>query len=169
MGEVGEMFERILIPLDGSRFGSQALKNAVEVAKRFNAEIFLLQVVRQAIPVMASSGITPGTESPMSAEISLKVAATQDKENVTRARRYLSRKAQEVRSKGISVSYDVIMGEPADGIMTFARKHKVDLIVMSSHGKGGLKRAILGSVADEVIRESGKPVLVVRPKTRKSR
>jgi nucleotide-binding universal stress UspA family protein len=169
MGQAGEMFERILIPLDGSRFGSQALKNAVEVAKRFKAEIFLLQVVKQAMPVLASSDITPGTESPLSAEISLEVAAAEDKEHVTHIKRYLSRKAREIHSKGISVSYDVVMGEPADSIMTFAHKHKVDLIVMSSHGKGGLKRAILGSVADKVIRESGKPVLVVRPKTRKSR
>lgn len=161
------MFERILVPLDGSRFGSRALKYAKEIAKHFNSEMILLQVVKPAIPVPVTSGLTQGSESPVTAEIAIEAARAEDKKNTTRAKQYLSRQTRDLKSQNIEVSYKMIPGEPADSIMAFARKQKIDLIVMSSHGKGGLKRAIMGSVADVVIREAGKPVLVVRPKNKK--
>ncbi|HEY92485.1 MAG TPA: universal stress protein [Dehalococcoidia bacterium] len=63
-------------------------------------------------------------------------------------------------------SYDVVIGDPAQSIMEFDKKERMDLIVMSTHGKSGLKRAIMGRVADAVIRDSGKPVLVIRPHPR---
>jgi nucleotide-binding universal stress UspA family protein len=160
------MFERILVPLDGSLFGSRALKSAIEIARRFSAEIFLLQVVKPTTPVPSPMGIA-GTAGPTAAEITVEAALAEDKRHTSEAKRYLSRKKRSISSRGIKTSHNVVIGEPADSIMKFARKKKVDLIVMSSHGKGGLKRAILGSVADEVVRKSGKPVLVVRPKTRK--
>lgn len=160
------MFEWILVPLDGSRFGSQALRLASEMAKRFNAEIALMQVVKPAMPLSASIGIAPGTENAIGAELSVGAAIAEDKRNAANAKRYLSRKARELRSKGIKTSYHAVTGEPADAIIKYTRKKKVGMVVMSSHGKGGLKRAIMGSVADKVIRESAKPVLVVHPKKR---
>jgi universal stress protein A len=95
----------------------------------------------------------------------MEVATAEDKRNASLAKQYLSRKTRELRSRGIKASYQAVIGEPADTIMKLARRKKSDLIIMSSHGKGGLKRAILGSVTDEVIRKAGKPVLVVRPKS----
>jgi len=59
----------------------------------------------------------------------------------------------------------VAIGNPAQSIMQFSKKKNIDLIVMTTHGKSGLKRAVMGSIADVVIRESGKPVLVIRPQT----
>jgi nucleotide-binding universal stress UspA family protein len=158
------MYKRLLIPLDGSRFGSRALTTAIEIAKRFNAEIFLLQVIKPAAPIPPAMGMT-GTGSPAEVKISMEVAAAEDKRNASLAKQYLSRKTRELRSRGIKASYQAVIGEPADTIMKLARRKKSDLIIMSSHGKGGLKRAILGSVTDEVIRKAGKPVLVVRPKS----
>ena len=155
------MFKRILVPLDGSRFGSRALKYATEVAQRFDTEVILIEVVT---PTTATAGTAPGMESPMVAEIAAQAALEEDKRNATRARRYLSGKVRRMSSQGVKGSYRVVIGDPAQSIMEFAQKEHIDLVVMTTHGKSGLKRAIMGSVADVVIRESGKPVLVVRPK-----
>jgi nucleotide-binding universal stress UspA family protein len=72
-----------------------------------------------------------------------------------------------IRSQGIEGSYNVAVGNPARSIMKFSKRGHIDLVVMTTHGKSGLKRAIMGSVADAVIRESGKPVLVIRPQSRR--
>lgn len=156
------MFKKILIPLDGSRLSSKALHYAGEVAQRFNAEIILIQVVPPTIPVPTTTGVAPGVESPAAVEIAMHTALMEDKKNVTGAKRYLRGKVRGIKSQNLKVSYNVIVGDPSNSIMLFSKKEKIDLIVMTTHGKSGLKRAIMGSVADTVIRESGKPVLVIR-------
>jgi len=68
-----------------------------------------------------------------------------------------------MKAKGINERYHVIARKPAQSILKFSKKEKIDLVVMTTHGKSELKRALVGSVADEVIRTSGKPVLVIKP------
>jgi nucleotide-binding universal stress UspA family protein len=109
--------------------------------------------------------MAPGAASPATAEIAVQAALEEEKRNAARAKRYLSSKVREIRSKDIKVSYQAVVGDPAQSIMEFSKKEYVNLVVMTTHGKSGLKRAVMGSVADAVIRESGKPVLVVRPQT----
>ena len=161
------MFKRILVPLDGSRFGSRALQYATEVAQHFDAEVVLIQVVKPATPVATTTGIDAGMGSPAAAEITMQAALEEDKRNSTLAKRYLSGKIRGMKPRDIKGSYQVVVGDPAQSIMSFAQKEHIDLIFMTTHGKSGLKRAFMGSVADAVIRESGKPVLVVRPRTKK--
>lgn len=157
------MFKRVLVPLDGSRFGVQAFRHAIEIAQRFDAEVTLLQIVPPAKPVTGTVGIEPYMESPATAELAIQVALEEDKKNITRARRYLSRKVRQMKTLGVNGRYTVIVGKPAQSILKFSKKEKIDLVVMTTHGKSGLKRALVGSVADEVIRTSGKPVLVLKP------
>lgn len=159
------MFERVLVPLDGSSLALCALKYATEVAQRFEAECILMQVVKPATPVIAA-GPSGVAAYPAGSEIT---ALEEDKRNIASANRYLSRKARGIKSQDMPVSYVVIVGDPAQSIMTFAKKEHIDLIVMSTHGKSGLKRAIIGSVADEVIREPGIPVLAIRPKRQQTK
>ncbi len=161
------MFNKILVPLDGSRFSSRSIRYASEIARRFNAKLIFIQVVPPTTPVPTTTGIPPGVESPAAAEISMQTALLEDKKNVTSAKRYLSRKVRDIKPEGIKATYNVIVGDPSSSIMLFSKKEYIDLIVMTTHGKSGLKRAILGSVADTVIRESGKPVLVIRVKKNK--
>jgi nucleotide-binding universal stress UspA family protein len=161
------MFEHILVPLDGSTFGARAIKYADEIAQRFGANIELLHVVKPATPVPASAGAIPGTETPISIEISMKAAAEEDKRQIAKARRYLSRKVRENKALGINTRYLVVVGDPVESIIKFAHRDHIDLLVITTHGKGGLKRAIWGSVADAVIRKSKKPVLVVSPRKRR--
>jgi len=158
------MFERVLVPLDGSRLGLRPLRYATEVARRFEAEVILMQVVKRRIPVTVTGG--PESASAMGAEMAVQAALEEDRRNAARAKRYLSRKVRRMKSQGITGSYNVEVGEPAKCIVAFSQREHVDLIVMNTHGKSGLRRAIMGSVADAVIRESGKPVLVISPESR---
>jgi len=157
------MFKRLLVPLDGSRFGSRALRYATEIAQRFGAEVILIRVIRPTTPVIAAG--THGIASPVESEIAVQAALEADKRNAARAKRYLRDKVRSIRSRHTKASYQVAIGDPAQSIMEFSKKEKIDLVVMTTHGKSGLKRAIMGSIADVVIRESGKPVLVIRPQT----
>jgi nucleotide-binding universal stress UspA family protein len=156
------MFERILVPLDGSRFSGQAVPYAVEVAKRFNSEVFLLRVVSPTPLTMFPS--ETGMESAVATEIIAEQAHRKDMENVRQARRYIRQQMRRITSHGVQSSCYVEMGAPARLIMDFCRKRGVSLVVMMSHGKGRIKRAIMGSVADEVLRRSAVPILIVRPR-----
>jgi nucleotide-binding universal stress UspA family protein len=155
------MFERILVPLDGSRFGSQSIQYAKEIAHRFSAEIILIQAVKPTIPTIGTIESIPSIQGLASAEIPIQVAKQEDERNIKRARRYLSKKVREIKKQDIKASYHIILGNISRSIMGFARKNNIDLIVLTTHGKGGIKRAIMGSVTDEIIRKSGKPVLVI--------
>lgn len=157
------MFKRLLVPLDGSRFGSRALRYATEVAQRFEAQVILIRVIRPATPVIATGA--QNVVSPAESEIAVQAALEADKRNTARAKRYLRGKIWAIRSRNIKASYQVAIGNPAQSIIEFSKKEKINLIVMTTHGKSGLKRAVIGSIADVVIRESGKPVLVIRPQT----
>jgi nucleotide-binding universal stress UspA family protein len=152
-----------LVPLDGSRFASRALPYAAEIAQRFGAEVILIQVVRPATAVIDAP--TPIGVGPAASEIAVEAALEADKRNAARARRYLSGKVRAMRSRHMRSSYHVLKGDIARSIIEFGEKEKIDLVVMTTHGKSGLRRAVMGSVADAVIRESGKPVLVTRPQT----
>ncbi len=162
------MYERVLVPLDGSRFASKALESAYEIAERFDSEIIIVRVVKPAIPVAVTGGTFTSAETPQSARISVEVALADEKRRIDRARKYLARKARTGKCSNMKCTYLVVTGHPAERIIKLARDEKVDLIVMSTHGTGGLKRAILGSVADEVIRKSRKTVLVVHPESGRS-
>jgi nucleotide-binding universal stress UspA family protein len=154
------MFERIITPLDGSRLSARALPYAISIAERFDSEILLLRVVSrvQGGYVSESAGIgTPG-----SVNLIAEQAQTKDIENVAHAKRYLVNRATLLREQGLNVSFHVMEGAPAPSIVKFARDEKASMIIMMSHGRGWLKRAILGSVTDAVVHGSSVPVFVVR-------
>ncbi|MFC1981952.1 universal stress protein [Chloroflexota bacterium] len=157
------MFKRILVPLDGSRFSARALRYAVGVAECFGSEIILLRVVSPTSLTLAAAP-PAGEESPIVTEIAVQEARRQDARNMARAVRYLRDKVRGIAAKGVKGSHHVVMGVPAKSIIDFCRKGSVGLVVMTGRGRGGLKRAFLGSITDEVIRQSGSHVLVVRSK-----
>ncbi len=161
------MYKKILVPLDGSRFGNRALKYAVDLAQKYQASVLLTQVIQptRPVPPVDPTGLT----SPVASEITFEQAADADRRNLSRAKRYLAGKVRELKAKGIAAEYRAVEGDAARDIILVARKNKADLIVMTTHGRSGFRRAIMGSVADKVIRESGDPVLVVRPYQRRRR
>ncbi|MGP8079019.1 MAG: universal stress protein [Dehalococcoidales bacterium] len=156
------MFERIIVPLDGSRLSAQAIPYACEVGKRFDAEVILVRV----LPAAGLSLIPPstGAEEAIASDIIPQETRMKDVDNASNAKRYLMNWAQSLKSQGVKVSYQVTIGTPAKAIMELAQAQQASLIVMMSHGRGAFKRAIMGSVADEILRGSHLPVLIVRPK-----
>jgi nucleotide-binding universal stress UspA family protein len=144
------VFERIVVPLDGSILSTQAIPYATEVGKRFESEIILVRVIPPPFLVMTQQ-VTAG-ESPDSEDVN----------NATYAKRYLMDLDRSLKAQGVKVSFEVTVGTPAKAIMQLSEAQKASLIVMMSHGYGSFKRAIMGSVADEILRHSSIPVLIIK-------
>ena len=160
--EEANMFKRILVCLDGSKLAEQIMPYATEEAIHFQGKLVLLQVVQE--PVAFSPGI-PG-EAPVPIETDTMVERT--KEALNRARDYLEKLAVPLRKKGIQVKTVAIPGRADEAILDYANTNSINLITIATHGRGGLRRAVFGSVADRVLRESGLPVLVIRPQDEKA-
>jgi nucleotide-binding universal stress UspA family protein len=138
-----EKFERILVPLDGSDCAENVLPKVEKLAKDLKATIALLRVV------IAYS--FPGAD-PTDAEVKV----------VREAEQYLSNVEEGLKKKGLKVDSHVRYGNDAEEILDHAAQKDIDIIAMTTHGRGGVKRFLLGSVAEKVLRHSPKPVFLVR-------
>ncbi len=154
------MFKRIMVPLDGSRSSTRALRFATGLAQSYGAKVLLLRVVSSPTLTMPT-GLPEVIVTPASAELAVQSARRQEKKDTTSANRYLQTRLRQLRAKGVTASKRVMVGPAGTSILGTARSEKVDLIVMTSRGRGGLRRAIRGSVTDEVMRHAGVPVLVI--------
>ncbi len=150
------MYERILVPLDGSKLGESALPYVEELVSKLSPEIkvevTLLQVV-SSLTHWAAVG-----------EVSAPVRYTEEELELIKqkARDYLDKAGESLRSKGAIVETKVGIGGAADEIIKAADKISADLIAMSTHGRSGLSRWAFGSVTDRVLRGGSKPMLMVR-------
>jgi nucleotide-binding universal stress UspA family protein len=152
------MYERILLPLDGSKTGEAAIPNVVDLAVKMapgtKIEVILLQVVSTlTYNVLTESGTAqiPYTEKDM-------------QQIKQRAKEYLDTVAESIRAKEINVRTMVTAGHAAEEIVKVAHEVNANVIAMSTHGLSGLKRWALGSIADKVLHVSDIPVLVIRAK-----
>jgi len=147
------MYKKILVPLDGSETSEAVLAHASALAQCTGAEVVLLRIVTQ--PVYESSF----------GDTVLIPTAPPPAESGTRghAEGYLQRIAFDYFPANIKVTYEVSAGPVAETIMDFASAVGADLIAMSTHGRSGLARMVIGSVADEIVRRARLPVLLVRP------
>jgi len=144
-------YKTILVPLDGSVFAEQALNQAVEMANTTGAAIALVCVVPELDEVAAAE----------MGEVPLWVLEDQDAE-VTRMTQYLKATADRLRMAGIPTETRVVVGRPAEAILEASTQEHADLIVMATHGRSGLQRLWVGSVALRVARNANPPVLLVR-------
>jgi nucleotide-binding universal stress UspA family protein len=143
-------FQRILVPTDFSAASEEAWRSAQQLARPLNAELVLLHVFVEA-PLYS--------ESPFSAQRVREVYASgRDWVQAT-----LARWAGEARASGLTVRTEFRTGVPYKEIVAAAGEGQADLIVVGTHGRGGVERALLGSVADRVIRLAPCPVLSVGP------
>ncbi len=154
------MYERILLPLDGSEVSASALPTARNLALTCNAGLHLLQVLSPSDDLNLMRGAEFGT---FSAEYSQSLLDALDEAQETGATEYLSGVAAGLESDGVSVTTALEKGPVAEKIVEYAEAQQVDVIVMSTHGRGGVRRFLVGSVTDRVIRSTGLPVLVVHP------
>lgn len=142
--------KRILVPLDGSALAEQALPVAQSLAETYGAEVILLRVLDVAVP----AELVTYPEAHWVRE------ALQ--ETHREVQRYLAEKQIALDQAGVDVRVQVFDTSPAEEILFAARNEAVDLIVMSSHGRGGDARWTAGSVADKVMQHSPCPVLLIR-------
>jgi nucleotide-binding universal stress UspA family protein len=141
------MYKKILVPLDGSELAKKALDQAEKLAKAFDAEIVLLQVV----PFMPIYG-SPELVTPL-------IVDEKQKES---AERHLSNLAEELKKRDLKVTTMVRTGQQvAVEIIDFAKESGVDLIVMCTHGRSGITRWVLGSVAHKVLTRAETPILLI--------
>jgi nucleotide-binding universal stress UspA family protein len=143
------MFQRILVPLDGSARGESAISVAAHLALASGGSVTLLRVVTSPIEFAWST-----MESPMSMQEPLEA----DRAMVIN---YLATMAGSKALAGVATKTEAVDGLPADTILSVARSQQADLIVMCSHGYSGFKRWALGSVAQKVARHSPVPVFVL--------
>lgn len=142
--------KRILVPTDFSEFSDMALKKAVELAKQHNATIFLLHVIDKEIHYVGYY-IPP--------EYAIKL----EKESAKISQQKLRHEVNMISSsKNIDIEFDVKTGVPYEEILKAQEDKKIDLIVISSHGRTGILRHLIGSVAEKVIRGSKCSVLLVK-------
>jgi len=143
------MAKQILLTLDGSEMSEQALPVAIEYAKIFESELYLLRVIN---PLAKSYRTGLATVSAIqNAEEQLRVLAIDYLENV----------ANKVREVGIPVKIFSLIGIPYKEIIQFSEQEGIDLIIMCTRGESGISRWLLGSITDHVIRGSRIPVIVV--------
>lgn len=152
------MFKKILVCLDGSELAEQILPYARREALAFEAELVLLQVVPE--PVAFSPGIP--TAGPMSVQTDTMIEVAN--QAAKGAKDYLQELAAPLREQGLKVETVATIGRAGQTIPDYAAKNSVDLITIATHGRSGLGRAVFGSVADQVLRKSGLPILLIRPR-----
>ena len=148
------MFSKILIPLDGTPECEAALVPAIELAKKFDSAIVLLSVTVGYGTIL---GATAAESFGSSGSVAAAAAVAEANEEVAGV--YL----EGVRQSHGTPAWETVLaeGNSAEEIVEQARKVGADLIVMATHARSGLKRLFIGSVAEDVIRKCGIPVLVV--------
>lgn len=142
------MFDRILIPTDGSDPARPAVEMAVGLAETHGAKLHVLYIVDQPTTV---SGMGEG------------FSGLDDLLDALEERGHQATKAivEQARERNIETTAAVRRGNPPDDILSYAEDNDIDVIVMGTHGRTGVKRALLGSVTENVVRHSEIPVLTV--------
>ena len=144
------MYTRILVPLDGSALAERALPHAGGIGRATGAEVILLQVVQAPLGDAPEAGQTEEDRA--------------IREVAVEALSYLGTIAGKLKEEGsIKVRTEVLEGPAADGILGFAHREDVDLIIMSTHGRTGISKLLMGSVAEKVMLTTKRPVMLIKP------
>jgi len=145
--------KKILVPTDFSKYADAALEKAVDIASRSDTPIYLLHVIDEQIQQCAVDYCLSG-----------ELVKRFEKESVRSSRDRLKKEAEAIiKMKKVKVIFDVKKGVPSEAILSEQKTKKIDLIVIASHGKTGILKHLMGSVADKVVKGSKCPVLVVKP------
>ena len=147
------MFTRIMLATDGSKLSQKAVKSAIDMASKFNAELVAVKVIPRYVQTYFEGSFTVADIDVKSIEAQWAAGAQQVLEKI----------ATSAAAKGVIVKTSVIKSDDiSDGLVKAANKMKADLIVMASHGRKGIKRVLLGSETQNVLTHSEVPVLVLR-------
>jgi nucleotide-binding universal stress UspA family protein len=143
---------RVLLAVDGSKHSEAGLRALVSQIKPSGADVLVLSVVQPfsfSIPPQMAAGYEPEQEVAL-------------KEQLGHAQTFVDRAAQTLQAAGFKTSRRVVQGEIRSSILDVAAEWPADLIVVGSHGRQGLSRFLLGSVAESVARNAKCSVLIAR-------
>lgn len=145
------MYRRILVPLDGSEFAETALPHAVAVAKGTGGEVTLLTVVQLDLGALGAK-----------LEAVPEAAAERKAARRAEALLYLETIRRDLQRQGIIAQAVALEGDVARQIIAHAEREGFDLIAIATHGRSGIGRFVMGSIAEKVVRGTVKPVLLIR-------
>ena len=144
--------KNILVPTDFSKYSDKALKQAVEIAKQFGSKIHLLHVIDERIQQCA-------VDYCLRAEVVKQL----ENESLRTAKETLRKEAKNLsKLHKVDTYFDIKTGVPSEMILKEQKSENIDLIVMAPHGKTGLLKRLMGSVADSVIKSAKCEVLLVK-------
>jgi nucleotide-binding universal stress UspA family protein len=149
------MYERILVPTDGSEQSASAADHALEIARQFGSAVHAVHVVDDRGPGRAAEAVS---------ELSPRAEEREEgQERLERAGDELTAAITErAREAGLDAHGEVLHGEPADQITEYAKANDMDLIVLGARGRSAVGKFLLGSVAGKVARHASTPVMLVR-------
>jgi len=154
------MYKKVLVPLDGSELAECVLPHVESIVNGCTVKnvVFLRIVEPVSLPIgTVSDGGYIFTESD-AAQIRTKV----DANSKTEAEKYLDQVVSQSKYGNASIKSEVVIGKTAESIAEYATKNEVDLIIIASHGRSGISRWVLGSVAERIAHITCAPVLIVR-------
>lgn len=152
------MYGKILVPVDDIESAELALANAKELAKATGASIVLLHVVTPDNPLVISDESVLGVHAAASV---VEKAYEEESVHLAEQQSKLQAAADEIGSDGVSVAAEAVLGNAHAEIVRAVKDSGADLVILSTHGRRGVSRAFLGSVADEVIHDIDVPVMLV--------
>jgi nucleotide-binding universal stress UspA family protein len=133
------MYDRILVPTDGTPGSERAIRNALDIAGKYEATVYGVSVVDSG-PLGRDGNRT---------------------ERVERAENALAKAEAEAEGTDVEFRTELLEGKVAEQIMSYIDKHGIDLVVMGTHGRQGFDRFVVGSVSEQIVREADVPVLTV--------
>jgi universal stress protein A len=144
--------KKILVPTDFSESSEKALKEAIDVAAKYHSKIYVLHVIDKAVQQCAADYCIPA-----------EVMEQFEKESVNSSQKKMKEEVANLAgSKAVEIDFDIKKGVPFDEILKEQDERGIDLIIMATHGRTGLSKFMLGSVADKVLKKATAPVLLVR-------
>jgi nucleotide-binding universal stress UspA family protein len=147
------MYKKILVPLDGSELAECVFPHLDVITGGGGVEsIILLRVVKPFYPI----------GDYFDNSVSMVDIASINSYAETAAKDYLKKTAEKIKYPGIRTEWEVLKGNEAENIAEYAKKNEIDLIIIATHGRSGVSRWVMGSVADRVMRTACSPVLMVR-------
>lgn len=145
------MYKKILVPLDGSDLAEKVLPHAVALAKDSRAEVTLLTVVQLSLGFTA-------------AKLEAIPEAAAERKTALRAEAltYLEKIQRDLKEQGVLARPVTLDGDVATQIIAYVEQEGFDLVAMATHGRSGIDRFVMGSIAEKVVRHTTKPVLLIR-------
>ena len=157
------MYKRVMLTLDGSDLSAEAIPHALEIARSAGSAVVLLQVIDSVGRIVAQ--YTPAGFEPGPGRVTAQIAEEAVTAQRATASQHLEAVKRQFEEAGVEdISVEIAEGIPADEVAARSEALGCDLVVMATHGRSGVVRAVLGSVADHVVRHTPHAaVLLVRP------